>query len=63
MKILIDRFSEKFFSGKFLWSVGTLAVFVVLSVTGKMDPAFVTNTIMLVVGAYFGKNMTNGDPK
>ena len=52
---IIDTFTEKFSSGKFLFTIIAAFVFAYLSVTGKLPMDKVMEVVLIVIYAYFTK--------
>lgn len=59
---VIDRWSTKWASGRFLWTVAGVVVFIWGAVSGAFDSDDLLKVIMLIVGFYFGQSTkTNGN--
>ena len=47
---------HKWLSGRFIWCFVSAVVFAVLAIVGKLPADKVTEIILVIVMAYFGKN-------
>ena len=52
---LLDRILPKLLSGRFLFTLGALLVFIVLSITGKLPIDKIQEVILIVIYAYFSR--------
>ena len=52
----LDKIVEKITSGKFLFTIGSLIVFMFLSVTGKLPMDKVTEILLIVIYGYFTRS-------
>ena len=53
----------KITSGKFLFTIGSLLVFMYLGITGKLPADKVHEVVLIVIYAYFTRKTDNGSPK
>lgn len=54
--------NRKLWSGKFLFTVASAAVFVYTAVTGRMDPADINMILGIVITFYFAKDHGPSEP-
>jgi hypothetical protein len=60
MNEYLKPFIEKLTSGKFLFTIGSLLVFMILSIQGKLPNDKVMEVVLIVIWAYFNKKPNSG---
>jgi len=60
---ILQEIVSKMLSGRWILAVTSCAVFIYMTVTGKMDGDKAMAVIMLVAGFYFGKSRIDGEKK
>ena len=60
---IIEVITAKLTSGKFLFTIGALLVYMYLSFTGKLPVDKVHEITLVVLYAYFTRKGDNGTPK